>query len=225
MSEQKAVLWDLDGTVLDSLSVAVEIFDEIFPALQLPPLDRETIRTNFYGSLEDSLLRMSDNYHDQPALFKAFNESQQRHYEDPVFHIGIREAITALGELGLKQAIVTSRGNAQRGAAGAHAIVKNTKLDDLISVVISADETVAHKPDPEPLLLALEKLDVTPYNTVMIGDQPVDTQAANAAGVHSILIDHENTQHSQAAMRGAQPNLICTDAGQALAGVRQLLNL
>jgi len=225
MKQQKAVLWDLDGTILDSLSVWTEVLATVFQDLNIPTQTREQLRPQFYGSLDNALARMSNNYHDQETLINNVLQEQLHHYENPVTHQGIEDAVALFGSLGLKQAIVTSRGGAGRGPAAADSIVKALKLDLHIETVISGDETVHHKPHPEPLFMALQNLKVDAKNAVMIGDQAVDSDAAKAAGAYSILIDHENTPESRKAMQDANPDLICTDASQLINGVKLLLKL
>lgn len=203
---QKAILWDLDGTILDSVSVMAEILEEIFPPLGIPLLSREELRSEFHGSLESSLKRMSKNYPNQNVLVETFIAVQPKHYEHPVTHSGMVDIVLALHKRNIKQAVVTSRGSITRGTAGAHAIVDTLGLNSSIEVVISADDCREHKPHPGPLNMALEKLSVSPSNSIMIGDQPADAFAAQAAGTHCIIIDHEETIESKDSLRQANPD-------------------
>ena len=59
-------------------------------------------------------------------------------------------------------------------------------LGHLFDVVVGGDETERHKPDPEPLLLALERLGAGPEDAAYVGDSPFDMQAARAAGIDAI---------------------------------------
>ena len=56
----------------------------------------------------------------------------------------------------------------------------------LFETVVGGDETARHKPDPEPLLLALERIGASPEEAAYVGDAPFDVQAAKAAGLFSV---------------------------------------
>lgn len=213
-NNKKAILWDLDGTILDSLSVFLEMMREVYPKYSLPMLEREDVRQNFFGSLRDSLERMSPSHDNHDQLTKDMLEAQLQYYDDPLHHDGMLDLISGFHESGFLQAIVTSRANEGRGKGGAREIVKTLGLSRIIEVVVSAEDSQHHKPHPEPLLLALGKLGVAPQNAIMIGDQPVDAKAAHAAGTHSIIIDHENTPHSRKVLYAEHPDFVCHDAGE-----------
>lgn len=221
---KKAVLWDLDGTILDSLTIMHDVVYEIFPKLGLEPVDRESIRSEFHGPYAESVARISKNYKDQDELVSLMFESQLKHHENPVTHEGIHEAIAHFADKGYKQTIVTSRHGGD-DLAGAHRLVKTLKLELHIETVISASETVNHKPHPEPVLKALRILDVVPENAVMIGDQAVDVEAARSAGVRSILIDHEYTKESREAAEAAHADLLCSNASEVIDGVHRMLGV
>lgn len=229
MSEQqsKAVLWDLDGTIIDSVTVMHEILDEVFPEFGIEKLTRAQIRAGLYGGLEESLARYSNNHPDQTSLLGAFMKAQYRHYlEEPVMFEQVLSAISDLGGFGVGQAIVTSRSNdGGRGPGGAHAIVRNSRLNEIIDIVISADECDYHKPHPQPIWLALEKLSINPEDAVMVGDQPVDAIAARQAGVHSILIDHENTEEGHVLLKESNPDVIIQEAEAILPYIKKQLAL
>ncbi|HEY5478632.1 MAG TPA: HAD-IA family hydrolase, partial [Gaiellaceae bacterium] len=61
-------------------------------------------------------------------------------------------------------------------------------LEGLFDVIVTSEDTELHKPNPEPLLLALRKLEATPAEAAYVGDSPFDVEAANAAGLRSIAV-------------------------------------
>jgi pyrophosphatase PpaX len=61
-------------------------------------------------------------------------------------------------------------------------------LRDFFDVIVTADDTERHKPDPEPILFALAQLDAAPADAAYVGDSPFDVGAARAAGVHAIAV-------------------------------------
>jgi phosphoglycolate phosphatase-like HAD superfamily hydrolase len=62
----------------------------------------------------------------------------------------------------------------------------HTGLASYMRCVIASDTTTKHKPDPEPVMAALERLEATAGAAVFVGDSPYDMQAARAAGVHAL---------------------------------------
>lgn len=222
--EPKAIIWDLDGTIIDSISVFHKMADEVFPLHGLPLLSREDIRVEFHGSFEDSIKRMSSGYHDHDRLIQDMFEAQMQHYDEPITHDGLLMAIQHFNQHQFTQAVVTSRGNEGRGKGGAREIVKSIGADSYIETVICADDSPNHKPHPEPLLMALDRLRVKPHRAVMVGDQPADALAARAAGTYSVIIDHEDTEHSRASLYDLQPDRICHTAAELLEAVDSLFD-
>ena len=64
--------------------------------------------------------------------------------------------------------------------------MKRAGLSELVDIVIDAESTTKHKPDPTPVLLALEKLSCSAADAIYVGDAPVDIQAGRAAGTRTI---------------------------------------
>lgn len=222
----KAVLWDLDGTIIDSITALELIINEVLPLFGLEKRSREDVRTEMHGDIQSVLRRLSNDYHDQETLLKTFFNSSLQKYSSPIAHTGIREAIKTFSSIGLQQAIVTSRANyTESDRFGAINIVKTMQLDLHIKTVVASEDVTHHKPHPEPILLALAKLGVAPQNAVMIGDQLVDVLAAKEAGVQCILIDHEKTPESQQSALLAGPDSICNDAPELITCVKQLLDI
>jgi pyrophosphatase PpaX len=61
-------------------------------------------------------------------------------------------------------------------------------IEEFFDAVVAADDTERHKPDPDPVLLALERLQARPEDTAYVGDAPFDVQSAKAAGVYAIAV-------------------------------------
>ena len=191
--KQSAILWDLDNTLIPSSRITQKVLEDLFPEFNLTPPTRKQLQKNFSGTLEEFLRYHSNDHPEHPEITKRFKEAQQAHYAEIMLFEGIIEVIEELSRQGFKHAIVTSRGTVGRGAAGTHEIIKRSGLEKHIDVVICADDVTNHKPHPEPLLLALEKLEVHPEQAIMIGDQIVDMQAAKSAQTYAVGIDHDNS--------------------------------
>ena len=91
-------------------------------------------------------------------------------------------------------------------------------LGHLFEVVVGGDETERHKPDPEPLLLAAERLGAAPEETAYVGDSPFDVRAAKAAGMRSVAVTWGRI-HDRARLEHEQPDAIVDTAEELLAVV------
>lgn len=193
MKKQAAILWDLDNTLIPSSRITEKVMADVFPEFGITPPTRKKLQNNFSGTLEEFLRFHSNDHPEQEKIYNRFNKHVQAQYQEIVLFEGIIEAIEELSRQGFKHAIVTSRGNVGRGVAGTHEIIKRSGLEKHIDVIICADDVENHKPHPEPILLALQKLEVLPERAVMIGDQIVDMQAAKNAQTYAVGIDHDNS--------------------------------
>jgi pyrophosphatase PpaX len=90
-------------------------------------------------------------------------------------------------------------------------------LRHLFDTVVGGDETERHKPDPEPLLLALERLEARPQEAAYVGDAPFDVQAAKAAGIYSVAVTWGGI-HDRAKLEHEDPDAI-VDTPEDLYGV------
>jgi pyrophosphatase PpaX len=113
------------------------------------------------------------------ALVHVYREWQTEHLAEYVqIYDGIAELIAALQRAGHPIAVVTGKGDWM-----ARITLKHVNLLTPFPVIIGADATSRHKPDPDPLLLGAERLGVPPAGAIYVGDAPNDILAARAAGM------------------------------------------
>jgi pyrophosphatase PpaX len=177
-----ALLFDLDGTLADSIALLLASFHHTFEAHGKPvPPDEEWIagigtplitQMRHFVATEDEAQRMILTYRDF-----------QRTHHDEMLHEfeGVGETLALLKSRRHPTALVTSKGNdlAHRALAWLH-------LTRHIDVVVGMDSTERHKPNPDPVLHALAELGYLPSNALFLGDSPHDILAGNAAGVTSV---------------------------------------
>lgn len=115
----------------------------------------------------------------------------------------VYETLEKLHETGRKLAIVTTNTKPL-----VESIVKNTGLDKFIDVIIAAEDVTKHKPDPEPVIKALEKLSGDPKQAVIVGDSDKDINAGKNAGIKTILhIPEANRKiYSEAFLNSLKPD-------------------
>jgi HAD superfamily hydrolase (TIGR01509 family) len=177
-------LFDIDGTLVDSISA----FLEVARCAALPhklEVNERHVRlslangTNFWNGV------VPDDHIDAAAIRKALSEHASREWprvlreHGRVFE-GLGDTLDALKQMGMVLGIVS----------GARPEVLELLddvgiLDHFDSIVLAADVT-KRKPDPEGLYKCLKALGIKPADAVYVGDAPVDIQAGRAAGVHTV---------------------------------------
>ena len=176
-----AVLFDLDGTLIDSIELILNSARYAFAKLgREAPTDEE-----WSAGIGIPLFTMFGRYArddaDRAALIAAYREYQLEHHDRLVrCYDEVVDTVTALRSRGHEIAIVTSK--SEYLALRALALVGLARHMD---TVVGCDATTRHKPDPEPVRLALQRLGRTPEEAVFVGDSVHDLLAGNAAGVRT----------------------------------------
>lgn len=183
-SNVQAVLFDLDGTLLDTDEMIWagyrHVFSKYRPDYQLqekellevlgPPL-----KDIFPRYFEQDVSLLVAEYRAHCATLEA---------KDYVFLFAeVKETLESLHQRGYKMGIVTTK-----FVQGAKEGLVDFGLDHYFDVIIGLDSVSQHKPHPEGVLLALETLGVSPENAIFVGDNATDIEAGNQAGVKSIGI-------------------------------------
>src|SRR6202035_3495630 len=114
------------------------------------------------------------------ALAASFQEAYDRHADELLAFPGVREMLEGLRAEGVAIAVVTSQARRRYGQDASRA-----GLDGLIDVAVCAEDASRAKPDPAPVLRALELLGVPGAHAIMAGDTPVDMGAGAAAGTRT----------------------------------------
>ena len=178
----KAVCFDFDYTLGDCTDSIVAGFVNGLTGLGWPAPDRETVRGTIGYLLEDSYTMLTGD--DDPAhqaKFRAlFSEvAVERQRKETTLFPGAAELLRGLKAQGVKTAIVsTKRGDTIR------IVMANHGLGDVLDLVIGSADVTRHKPDPEGLLAAMDRLGVRPQDTLFCGDTVLDAGAAKNAGCH-----------------------------------------
>ncbi|MES2366325.1 MAG: phosphoglycolate phosphatase [Pseudomonadota bacterium] len=181
----KAVVIDLDGTLLDTAPDLAHAAELMMAELNMPPVALATIKTyigNGVSRLVKRVLTGSMDAEPDTALFERAYPIYQKHYGAHVsLHSrpfpGVVEGLQALREMGVHVACITNKAE-----AFTIPLLRDTGLLDYFELVLSGDTLPKRKPDPLPLLHACKHFGVEPGELLLIGDSLNDTQAARAAG-------------------------------------------
>jgi pyrophosphatase PpaX len=176
------ILFDLDGTLVDSVELILCSKTYAFEARGLVPVsDAEWLR--WLGTpLRDTFQRFTDDPAEVDRFIAAYREFQLEHHDRLLRpYAGASETLAALRDAGHPIGIVTSKSVelSERG-------LDHVGLLEFVDTIVGADSTERHKPDPEPVRLALERLGASADRALFIGDSVHDMHAGNAAGVGTV---------------------------------------
>lgn len=178
-----AVLFDFDGTLMDTTDIIIGSWQEVYRTVTGKEQDVDVILATFGEPLRDSL-RKAFPGRDVDELVDIYSTWQAGRFEKVVkLFDGIKEMLEELADAGYKMAIVTSRVRPTSLNA-----LSFLGIDSFFDTVITANDCTKHKPDPEPVDLALEGLGMAPEKAVMIGDTTFDMGCAKNAGVRYVMV-------------------------------------
>ncbi len=177
----KAILFDVDGTLVDSSEAHIAFFQRIFQAVGygIPP--KESIRKCFHLSMSDALRTLAA---DKPTqeVERLLAVGNTVRYPTELQKVP-EHSLQVVRELSktFSLALVTSRRR-----IGVESYFTVAPVRDYFSIIVAVEDVVQRKPHPEPLLTAIKRLGVMSKEAVYIGDSPVDGEAAKAAGMRFI---------------------------------------
>jgi pyrophosphatase PpaX len=177
------VLFDLDGTLIDSGPIIVASMKHAAREVLGREVEEEILTAAIGGPGLVAQMEALDpeRVHDLVDAYRAHNEPL--HEELEAFW-EVVEVLPRLRSEGRRLGIVT----AKRRATVRLAFDRLPELEENFEVVIGADDTERHKPDPDPLLEALRRLGASPADAAYVGDSPFDIWSAKAAHVHAVAV-------------------------------------
>jgi len=178
----RAVLFDLDGTLMDSTDAIVDSYNHTFDTIGEPRPDRQFIIGTIGHPLRKQFPMMTD--YDVDACITIYRDHYTRFSAAKTTLLpGAEETLAAFAARGLRQGFVTSK---KREAA--EMLLEHLGALHYMEARIGPLEVTRHKPDPEPVEKAMAALDVAPEETVFVGDMHFDVLAGLAAGVTTLAV-------------------------------------
>jgi pyrophosphatase PpaX len=174
------VLFDLDGTVIDSGAIILASMRHAAETVLGGEYTDERLMAAVGGpGLEAQMVALDPERVDELVrVYRAHNEPLHDTLECCT---GMEGVLATLKDRGHRLGIVTAKRRLTVDLAFAR-----LPIEHLFETVVGGDETERHKPDPAPLLLALERLGARPEQAAYVGDSPFDMQAAQAAGLYAV---------------------------------------
>jgi phosphoglycolate phosphatase-like HAD superfamily hydrolase len=177
----EAIVFDIDGVLLDSHEANMAFYQEILVCHGFPPVSATELAYGHSHTLRESiayLTKADDATVD--AVFEAARDLAGYPYHlvrQPEGCVEVLDALAADYALGVMSSRIIEGIRQYLDLSGTH---------ERFSAIVGYDDTSRHKPDAEPLLLACERLGVAPAATVYVGDAVTDRTCARAAGAHFI---------------------------------------
>jgi pyrophosphatase PpaX len=177
----RVVLFDLDGTLIDSGPIILASMRHAAVTVLGREPDEELVRAAIGGP--GLVAQMRDLDPDRvDELVEAYRAHNEPLHETLESFDGVLDLLPVLRAEGRRLGIVT----AKRRATVEFAFQRFPSLRDDIEVLVGADDTERHKPDPDPVLEALRRLDTAAEDAAYVGDSPFDIRAAKAAGTFAV---------------------------------------
>ena len=181
-----AVLFDVDGTLIDSNAAHAETWAQALTEHGCPR-DAGQVRP-LIGMGSDKLLPVIAGLEAESREGRTIAQRKQELFAERLPRLqptrGARALVAHLRERGKTLVVATSA-----GAEEMHAILRQAGVADLIPARTSSDDAEESKPDPDIVLAALRRAGAAPDATVMIGDTPYDIEASSRAGVRAVGLE------------------------------------
>jgi pyrophosphatase PpaX len=176
----ETVLFDLDGTLIDSGSLILSSFQHATRTVLRREIPAEVLMANVGGH---GLLAQMREFDEEQAdeLVRVYREHNIAAYDAVLAFEGIDDVLAWLRDAGCRLGVVTVKNRATVDLT-----FELLTIGRYFETVVTGDDTERHKPEPDPLLLALGQLGVGASTAAYVGDSPFDIRAARAAGMTAV---------------------------------------
>lgn len=215
LADVHAVLFDLDGTLVDTLPDIAWCLNHVLGQHRLPQLAVESVRSLVGGGVAAMIERVAQAHGvtDARHLQEAYSACYRQHLvrlSRP--YAGVEQLLEALGARGLPMAVVTNKAHAL-----ALEVVKYLLPMNAFAVVLGHQPGQRLKPAPDAALQAAKRLGVAPADCLFVGDTPIDLRTAQAAGMPVAAAGWGYGEPG--VLRDHKPQLYCEHPHQLLAAL------
>ena len=180
------IIFDLDGTLADTSRLIFDSFNFVMRKYKSIEMTPQQIMS-YFGPPEEIAIKNILGSDDFDLVWRDYLDYYEMHLDETEVFAGIPELLRNLKELGSHLAIFTGKGdNTTESTLQYHG------LRDLFDVVVTGSVVKNHKPNPEGVELALNKIGIKPSMSVLVGDSLSDYRAATSAGIHFIAAIYDN---------------------------------
>ena len=178
---KRALIWDLDGTLLDSYDAILAGLEETYASYQLP-FDRASIKDYILKhSVQDLLVAVAEEFHlDVTDLNHRRAESLAEKNAQVLLMEGARDVLSWAKDAGIQQFVYTHKGE------NALVILRDLGLESFFTEILTSQSGFARKPDPEAAIYLMKKYGLHPEKIYYIGDRSLDVDFARNSQIQSI---------------------------------------
>lgn len=202
----RGVIFDLDNTLVDSVDTITKCADHVLRAMGKRGIDRATAERAMGLTIFDLFALVEPGLSGEEKV-RLFNE-YRRCYMDFISETRVlahaKEALGAAASRGLKLALVTTK-----SAENAVKILRTFGIEGFFAVVVGFEDTVEHKPSPEPMAKALQLLCLKAGEVLVVGDTEMDVVAGREAGAKTVAVATGVTPRDRLAI--AKPDYLIDD--------------
>jgi beta-phosphoglucomutase len=203
--ENWAVIWDVDGTLVDTAELHFQAWCELARELKQPFTRADFART--FGWRNPEIIPLLFGANRTPEDVDRLGGRKEDLYRAEAMKgvellPGVRSLLNALAQAGARQAVGSSAPRKNLDL-----ILEITRTSPFFSAIVSMEDTARGKPDPQVFLLAADKLGVPPQRCVVVEDAPVGVQAAKAGGMRAIGVTFVG-HHSEEKLSSAGADLV-----------------
>ncbi len=179
----KTILFDFDGTVANTNRLIIDSWQHVFRTVHGKEADEADIKATFGEPLGVSMVKNFPDMNPEDAI-DMYRSHQKDIYEEMIEPFpGMVELLKGLKAKGYQVGIVTSRLRNSTMIG-----LRKFGLAETADCIVTCEDTDKHKPDPEPALIALEKLSAKADETLMVGDSMFDIKCAHNAGIKAVMV-------------------------------------
>jgi HAD superfamily hydrolase (TIGR01509 family) len=203
----KAVIFDIDGVLVNTFEANLKFYQGLLAKNGYTEPSREEYRAHFHLAMIDAIKFFTQS-NDEEEIQKIFTMGAERKHSYPYELVSspkhMKETVAHLSQKYML-GIVTNK--IRRNV---FELPQLKEIENYFQQVITVDDTIKHKPDPEPLLLILQRLKISADEAVYIGDTRSDFQAAKAANIKFILFPQSDIEGVEIATSNFEelPNIL-----------------
>jgi phosphoglycolate phosphatase len=197
----KGVIFDLDGTLIDSYQAIYLSFKYAYEDMGLPPLAYEVVKKVVGRGLNQTFQELLGEER-VPQALSLFRKKYEEVFRNHTHLLpDAREVLETLHRQEVHMAVATNKfGRFSR------AVLEHFGLEKYFAVIVGDGDVAENKPDPEMLYFAMGKMEVGKEDTVFVGDSVIDIQTAKNAGLRVFAVPTGNTARED--LENAKPSML-----------------
>lgn len=207
--KNKALLFDLDGTLINSIPLITRSYERVFEYFGLPWENGEVLKTIGIPLREVAERYMPERAGEFIERYTFYQKEKHSEYIKP--YPGAAETLEFIKSRGYCSGVVTSKRRAP-----ALRDMEFCDLNRYFDVIVAVEDVSRPKPDPEPVLKALKLLDIKPANAIFAGDSWYDIIAGRKAGVTTVGVTWGMASREELAVKKAD---FVVDSWRELMGI------